>query len=46
MAERVSGGDLAGGMSTRMGQNKALLEVGGKIVERALERVREVAGVT
>lgn len=45
MAERVSAAILAGGMSTRMGQNKALLEVGGKpIVERVLERVREVAG--
>ncbi len=45
MAEQVSAAILAGGMSTRMGQNKALLEVGGKpIVERVLERVREVAG--
>lgn len=44
MAGLVSGAILAGGMSSRMGQNKALLEVGGKrIVERVLERVRAVA---
>lgn len=39
----VSAAILAGGLSSRMGQNKALLEVGGQpIVERVLARVREV----
>nr|MBA3916917.1 NTP transferase domain-containing protein [Terriglobales bacterium] len=35
---------LAGGKSTRMGRDKAMLEVGGKrLLERALETARQVA---
>lgn len=40
----VSAAILAGGESSRMGENKALLEVGGvPIVERVVRRVRQVA---
>jgi molybdopterin-guanine dinucleotide biosynthesis protein A len=38
----VNAAILAGGLSSRMGQNKALLEVGGQpIIQRVIDRVRE-----
>jgi molybdopterin-guanine dinucleotide biosynthesis protein A len=41
----VSAAILAGGLSSRMGINKALAEVGGKpIIERILERIQGIAG--
>lgn len=41
----VSAAILAGGASSRMGQNKALLEVRGQpIIQRVIDRVREAVG--
>lgn len=43
MAEPVSVAILVGGQSTRMGRNKALVEVGGRpVIERIVERVRSL----
>jgi molybdopterin-guanine dinucleotide biosynthesis protein A len=41
--ENISGAVLAGGESTRMGQNKALLEIkGGKLIRIAVDNLRHV----
>src|SRR5262245_36323573 len=43
MSEAVSIAIMAGGQSSRMGRNKAFVEVGGKpIIERIIERVRDL----
>src|SRR5688500_10758972 len=43
MGEAISVAIMAGGQSSRMGRNKALVEVGGKpIIERILERVSDL----
>jgi molybdenum cofactor guanylyltransferase len=43
MPEPISVAILTGGQSSRMGRNKAFVEVGGKpIIERIIERVREL----
>ncbi len=44
---RATGIILAGGQSTRMGRDKAFVEVGGRpLIERVLERVQQVATET
>src|SRR5688572_24234335 len=43
MVELISVAILTGGQSSRMGRNKALVEVGGMaIIERIIERVRDL----
>jgi molybdenum cofactor guanylyltransferase len=43
MTEKISAAILTGGQSSRMGRNKAFVEVGGKpIIERTIERVRDL----
>jgi molybdenum cofactor guanylyltransferase len=44
MSEPISAAILAGGQSSRMGANKALMQVGGRpIVERVIDQVRPLA---
>src|SRR5689334_14697956 len=43
MTEKISAAILTGGQSSRMGRNKAFVEVGGKrIIERTTDRIRDL----